>query len=595
MTDDVIELDGKLLPPIERTRLFLFHKPAGVVTTNRDPEGRKTVFDVLPTELPRLITIGRLDINTEGLLLLTNDGGLARVLELPATGWLRRYRVRVHGKVDESQLAGLKDGMAVDGVFYGAIEASLDREQGSNAWLTIGLREGKNREVKNILGSLGLDVTRLIRISFGPFQLGELAEGHVQELKGKLLRDQLGERLIEESGANFEADILKPFSNEPKRRDRDKPVEAVAPPRPLRDEPPVRIGEGGLIKRRQRREGTRDDALGKLSTQSERPRKARSRRPTGAWRRQSPTAPSPLGKAFGAKPFGAGKPARGGKKGEREQRPIEPPGTAQGQCLDGARRAADRSRQGGDRKGRSRCAQGGAQGVLRQAVGRQAVLRQAARRSTGRRPAEGGWPEGAAQGRTRCGSSAVSFAAGRIAAPRSQSIRPTTDRTREAVFNVLAHRFGDPSQGARVLDLFSGTGALGLEALSRGASFCMFIEESPEGRGLIRDNVEALRPDRADQDLPARRDLAWAGRYRAALRPGVRRSALWQGPRRDGRCARRAMAAGWCRARSAWWRRCRRRPSIRARAFPFSTSAAMARRSCVFCNRPEFGLVWLAT
>ncbi|TIW64968.1 MAG: rRNA pseudouridine synthase, partial [Mesorhizobium sp.] len=203
MPDDIIHLDGMEIPKIERTRLFLFHKPAGVVTTNRDPEGRKTVFDVLPAELPRLMTIGRLDINTEGLLLLTNDGGLSRVLELPATGWLRRYRVRVHGKVEESALAGLREGIAVDGVFYGAIEASLDREQGTNAWLTIGLREGKNREVKNILGALGLDVTRLIRISYGPFQLEDLPEGHVLEIKGRVLRDQLGERLVEESGANF--------------------------------------------------------------------------------------------------------------------------------------------------------------------------------------------------------------------------------------------------------------------------------------------------------------------------------------------------------------------------------------------------------
>ncbi len=218
MPDDKIEVDGTAIPAIERTRLFLFHKPAGVVTTNRDPEGRKTVFDVLPAELPRLMTVGRLDINTEGLLLLTNDGGLSRVLELPATGWLRRYRVRVHGKVDEKMLPGLKDGMAVDGVFYGSIEATLDKEQGSNAWMTVGLREGKNREVKNILGALGLEVTRLIRLSYGPFQLGDLPEGHVQEIKGKLLRDQLGERLIEESGANFEAPIVNTFSNEPVKR-----------------------------------------------------------------------------------------------------------------------------------------------------------------------------------------------------------------------------------------------------------------------------------------------------------------------------------------------------------------------------------------
>ena len=247
---DRIELDGNEIPAIERTRLFLFHKPAGVVTTNRDPEGRTTVFDILPKKLPRLMTVGRLDINTEGLLLLTNDGGLSRVLELPATGWLRRYRVRVHGKVEPEALAGLKDGIAVDGVFYGGVEATLDREQGSNAWLTVGLREGKNREVKNILGALGLDVTRLIRLSYGPFQLGELAEGEVRELKGKLLRDQLGERLIEESGANFDAPVLNEFSN--------KPVSATSEKK--REEPTERPN------RKREREQKREDALGRLQT-----------------------------------------------------------------------------------------------------------------------------------------------------------------------------------------------------------------------------------------------------------------------------------------------------------------------------------------
>jgi len=260
---DRIEIDGQPIPEIERTRLFLFHKPAGVVTTNRDPEGRRTVFDVLPEGLPRLMTIGRLDINTEGLLLLTNDGGLARVLELPATGWLRRYRVRVHGKVEEAALAGLKDGIAVDGVFYGAVEAALDREQGSNAWLTIGLREGKNREVKNILGALGLEVTRLIRISYGPFQLGELPEGAVHELRGRTLRDQLGERLIAEAGADFDAPVVTQVA----RKQEVQPRSAAAPrTRSLGQE-----GEGGLIKNRKRqREDRREDALGRLSTQGPR-------------------------------------------------------------------------------------------------------------------------------------------------------------------------------------------------------------------------------------------------------------------------------------------------------------------------------------
>ena len=271
LPSDTIELDGTPIPPIERTRLFLFNKPAGIVTTNRDPEGRKTVFDALPKDLPRLMTIGRLDINTEGLLLLTNDGGLARVLELPATGWLRRYRVRVHGDPDEKALADLKNGIAVDGIFYGSVEAVLDRQQGTNAWLTIGLREGKNREVKNILGALGLEVTRLIRISYGPFQLGELPEGQVWEMKGRTLRDQLGERLIEEAGANFEADIAKPFSNKPARREGAGDETRGERARPELQGERERIGEGGLIKRRKRdRDDMRVEALGRLSTKLDR-------------------------------------------------------------------------------------------------------------------------------------------------------------------------------------------------------------------------------------------------------------------------------------------------------------------------------------
>jgi 23S rRNA pseudouridine2605 synthase len=245
---DRIEVDGAPIPEIERTRLFLYHKPAGLVTTNRDPQGRPTVFDALPRDLPRLVTVGRLDINTEGLLLLTNDGGLSRVLELPSTGWLRRYRVRVHGKVDEKALADLKDGIAVDGVFYGAVEASLERVQGSNAWLSIGLREGKNREVKNILASLGLDVTRLIRVSYGPFQLADLAEGEVRELRGRMLRDQLGPRLIEQAGADFEAPVVSQRKAEPHA---DKPERRGAPP----------AGD-----RRDRRDGAHDAALSRLTT-----------------------------------------------------------------------------------------------------------------------------------------------------------------------------------------------------------------------------------------------------------------------------------------------------------------------------------------
>ncbi|WP_315811161.1 pseudouridine synthase [Bradyrhizobium sp. SZCCHNR2028] len=201
--NDVIQVDGAPLPERERTRLFLYHKPRGLMTTHSDPEGRPTVFDNLPEGLPRLISIGRLDFNTEGLLLLTNDGGLARVLELPDTGWTRRYRVRAHGEITQAQLDQLAAGVEVDGVKYGPIEATLERDQGANVWLVVAIREGKNREVRNVLAHLGLEVNRLIRVSYGPFQLLELPEGEVQEVKTRVLREQLGEKVIAQSGADL--------------------------------------------------------------------------------------------------------------------------------------------------------------------------------------------------------------------------------------------------------------------------------------------------------------------------------------------------------------------------------------------------------
>jgi 23S rRNA pseudouridine2605 synthase len=189
---DTIAIDGTPLPAAEPVRLWRHHKQKGRITAARDPQGRLTIFNDLPPDMPRTLTIGRLDFNTEGLLLLTNDGALARTLELPATGWVRRYRVRVHGRVDEAALAALSKGKTLDGIRYGPVEAQLERKTGANAWLRVGLSEGKNREVRKLLNHLGLDVTRLIRISFGPFHLGKLEPGGCSEVPAKSLAEQLG-------------------------------------------------------------------------------------------------------------------------------------------------------------------------------------------------------------------------------------------------------------------------------------------------------------------------------------------------------------------------------------------------------------------
>jgi 23S rRNA pseudouridine2605 synthase len=238
---DDVRVDGKRLGAVERTRLFLFHKPRGFVTTARDPEGRPTVFDALPSGLPRLVAVGRLDINTEGLMLLTNDGGLARVLELPSTGWLRRYRVRAHGSIDQAALDRLSGGITIDGVDYLGIEARLDRDQGSNVWMTLGLREGKNREIKKVLDHLRLAVNRLIRVSFGPFELGDLAEGEAAEVRTRVLRDQLGAKLAKEAQTNFDAPLIA----------RDSPL----PVAPSVDERSSGRGSGG----RERSESRKPD------------------------------------------------------------------------------------------------------------------------------------------------------------------------------------------------------------------------------------------------------------------------------------------------------------------------------------------------
>jgi len=208
--DDKITVDGKPLAHRARTRLFLFHKPRGLVATARDSQGRPTIFDYLREHWPagpRVVSIGRLDINSEGLLLLTNDGGLARVLELPATGWVRRYRVRAKGETEQAILDRLREGLTLEGVKYAGIEATIDRMQGANSWLTMALREGKNREIKRVLEHIGLQVNRLIRLSFGPFQLGLLAEGAVEEVRTRVLRDQLGPALAKAAGADFSSPL----------------------------------------------------------------------------------------------------------------------------------------------------------------------------------------------------------------------------------------------------------------------------------------------------------------------------------------------------------------------------------------------------
>ena len=215
---DRIVVDGNPLPDLEPTRLWRYHKPDGLVTSARDEKGRQTVFDVLPAELPRVISVGRLDLTTEGLLLLTNDGELARFLELPTTGWARRYRVRVNGFVDPNRLVGLSRGVAIDGIQYGPIEAVLDRQQGANAWLTITLREGKNREVRNVMESMGLTVNRLIRVAYGPFQLGKLERGEVEEVPKRVLYDQVATFFAERGDKP-----LEPNTGTAKAKPRPKP------------------------------------------------------------------------------------------------------------------------------------------------------------------------------------------------------------------------------------------------------------------------------------------------------------------------------------------------------------------------------------
>ncbi|WP_299502867.1 pseudouridine synthase [uncultured Roseobacter sp.] len=227
---DTITVDGKPIAAPEPPRLWLFHKPIGLVSTDSDEKGRDTIYSALPEDMPRVMSVGRLDINSEGLLLLTNDGGVKRKLELPATGWLRRYRVRVNGRPTDAALDPLRKGVTVDGEAFQPMAVTLDRQQGANAWLTIGLREGRNREIRRALAEVNLSVNRLIRISYGPFQLGELKQGDVEEVRRKIVRDQLGLELEDPSGTA----IKKPAKVARQRKTR--------PPQGIRKTPPNRTG-----------------------------------------------------------------------------------------------------------------------------------------------------------------------------------------------------------------------------------------------------------------------------------------------------------------------------------------------------------------
>ena len=386
---DRITVDGEPLPAKERTRLWLFHKPRGTVTTARDPEGRPTVFEQLPEEMPRAVAIGRLDINTEGLLLLTNDGGLAKVIAHPDTGWLRRYRVRAHGDVEQADLDKLADGVTVDGMEYGPVEARLDRAQGDNVWITLGLREGKNREVKRILEQLGLQVNRLIRLSFGPFQLGDLEVGLVEEVRTKVLKEQLGAALAAEAGVDFESPVrepIAPFGAPPRRRT------SIAASAATSRASAAPSGTNASATRRSAR-SVRSRTASRRSAASGAPARRTSRRRAGARSARIRTAPAPrapAGRGSASAPSRKRRP-QGARRAPRFSagcRRSAPPARAAAQCRRARPRgpaAASRRRAAVPRPRRRRPA--------RSAAGR--VRRQAAERSEGTARAGAGGPRGA--------------------------------------------------------------------------------------------------------------------------------------------------------------------------------------------------------
>ncbi|AJE46220.1 pseudouridine synthase [Celeribacter indicus] len=331
MPKDRIFVDGKEVGEPEPPRLWLYHKPAGLVTTAKDEKGRETVFDKLPADLPRVMTVGRLDLSSEGLLLLTNDGEIKRRLELPDTGWLRKYRVRVKGTASEAMLEPLRHGVVIDGEEFQPMEVVFDRQQGANAWLTVGLREGKNREIRRAMEHIGLTVNRLIRISYGPFRLGTLAPGAVEEVRGRVLRDQLG--LEREEDGKPRRDVMRkgkggprtetpgrdprPGKPGPKPRSAGFKAQGDRPDRPARGDRPAGTGpraEGGKPGPFKRREDSgkpggfrRRDGAGK---------------PEGAKTREGDSSGAPRRREGGDKPGGfksRGFKSHGGPKGGKSR------------------------------------------------------------------------------------------------------------------------------------------------------------------------------------------------------------------------------------------------------------------------------------
>ena len=585
-----MRVDGKRLGAAERTRLFLFHKPRGFVTTARDPEGRPTVFSALPPGLPRVVAVGRLDINTEGLLLLTNDGGLARVLELPSTGWLRRYRVRAHGVIDQATLDALSGGITIDGVDYLGIEAKLDRQQGSNAWITLGLREGKNREIKKVLEHLGLAVNRLIRVSFGPFELGDLAEGEAAEVRTRVLRDQLGAKLAKEAQADFDAPLnarepeapAEPRAEEREARRASRPHERsgrdpgrdkpgrdgrrgpgkeregrfnrdAAAPRP----PPARstheprrmhvsrlraeiAADAAATRKRIERSATHDRKGRTIAVERLSPTREEARRRAAAEnarpRTSRPGRASPSARGTSAGRDRTRRKAAAGPNSSRAGKARSVATPAHGSAVSNGRRAGAsfaparaarraRTQEGAPNSSRENSATSRATALRRSAGSIAPRIRAVAGASSTDREATAAVPAAtagrarrrgdrmgrparnlAARGRRRVAAARAArrgsrelmrivggrFKGRTLAAPSSRAIRPTSERLRESIFDILEHRFPGHIEGARVVDLFAGSGALAIEALSRGARFALFVDNGAEARAVLRANVEAF-------------------------------------------------------------------------------------------------------